>query len=135
MTAPDGSLAIPDFDPAKQDAPRAHLPKRLVCRDRDLARAARRVKALANEKRLAIVCRLAAAGEMCVHALAAAAALSSSATSQHLAILRRSKIVATRREARTIHYRLADPRVGQLLGALQVIGEGGSPSAALPDEQ
>lgn len=138
MTGPamhGGSLAISDSDRTGQDARYARSPKRLMCRNRDMARAERLIKALANEKRLAIVCRLAAAGEMCVHALAFAAGLSSSAMSQHLAVLRHSKIVATRREARTIHYRLADPRVGQLLGALQIAGEEGSPAEALSGEQ
>lgn len=129
-----GSLAISDSDRTLQDARRARSPKRLVCRNRDMARAAKLIKPLANAKRLLIVCKLAAAGEMRVHALAIAAGLSSSAMSQHLAVLRRSKIVATRREARTIHYRLVDARVGRLLGALHITS--GRPlSAALSDEQ
>lgn len=130
-SVPGEFLTISDSDRTQ----RAYSRKRLACRNRDMARAAKLMKALANEKRLAIVCRLAAAGEMCVHALATAAGLSSSAMSQHLAVLRHSQIVAARREAQTIHYRLADARVGRLLGVLLIAGGEGSSRKALSDEQ
>ena len=41
--------------------------------------------------------------------------------SQHLAKLRDDGLVATRREATTIHYRIADPRVAALLGTLKEV--------------
>lgn len=105
----------------------ARVSKPFLCADRDMARMAKLVKALANEKRLLIVCKLAAAGEMCVHALATATHLSSSAVSQHLAILRRAEIVSTRREAQKIHYRLTDSRIGQVLGVFQGAAAGDWP--------
>jgi DNA-binding transcriptional ArsR family regulator len=77
------------------------------------------LKLLANESRLLILCQLAAAGEMSVGELADAVALSQSALSQHLARLRAEDLVATRREAQTIHYRIADPRVGRVLNLLK----------------
>jgi DNA-binding transcriptional ArsR family regulator len=76
------------------------------------------LRLLANEKRLLVVCRLAIAGEMSVGALAEAVGLSQSALSQHLARLRADGLVATRREAQVLHYRIADPRVRRLLEAL-----------------
>ena len=45
--------------------------------------------------------------------------LSQSALSQHLARLREDQLVATRREAQTIWYRLADPKAARLLGTLR----------------
>lgn len=72
---------------------------------------------MANPKRLMILCRL-AEGEHAVGALAEAVGLGQSALSQHLARLREAGAVATRREGQTIHYRLADERVAQLMGAL-----------------
>ena len=76
------------------------------------------LRLLGNEKRLLILCRLAIAGEMSVGELAEAVGLSQSALSQHLAKLRADDLVATRREAQVLHYRIRDPRVGQLLEAL-----------------
>jgi ArsR family transcriptional regulator len=41
--------------------------------------------------------------------------------SQHLAVLRSAGLVATRREASTIYYRLADPRVLDAYRLIQTI--------------
>ena len=83
-------------------------------------RAAALLRLLGNEKRLMVLCQL-ADGELTVGALQARIGLSQSALSQHLALLREQDIVATRREAQTIHYRIADPRVNRLIGALHDI--------------
>lgn len=79
--------------------------------------AAEFLKALANRHRLMILCEL-HNGERSVSALEAVVPLSQSALSQHLAKLREGGFVATRREAQTIHYRLADARVARLIGVL-----------------
>lgn len=79
------------------------------------------LRLLGNEKRLLVLCRLAIAGEMSVSALAEAVGLSQSALSQHLARLRADGLVATRRDAQVLHYRISDPRVGSLLQALYEI--------------
>ena len=71
-----------------------------------VAEAARLLTALANESRLAILCEL-VDGERSVGSLVEAVGLTQSALSQHLAKLRAAGIVTTRREARTIYYRLA----------------------------
>ena len=76
------------------------------------------LRALANERRLMILCRLVECGEANVSALAEAVGLSQSALSQHLARLRQGKLVRTRREAQTIYYSLADPGVSKVLAAL-----------------
>jgi ArsR family transcriptional regulator, virulence genes transcriptional regulator len=80
--------------------------------------AARLLRLLANEKRLLVLCHLVGAGEMNVGDLAVLVGLSQSALSQHLAKLREDGLVATRREAQTIHYRLADPKAGRVLEVL-----------------
>ena len=76
------------------------------------------LRALANERRLMIVCKLVEWGEANVTTLAAAVGLSQSALSQHLAKMRDEGIVTTRRESQTIWYRIADPRIEQLFAAL-----------------
>jgi DNA-binding transcriptional ArsR family regulator len=85
------------------------------------AEAARLLKLLANENRLLILCRLVAEREMPVGEIAAAVGLSQSALSQHLAKMREEGLVATRREAQTIHYRIADPDTRRILAVLKSI--------------
>jgi DNA-binding transcriptional ArsR family regulator len=75
------------------------------------------LKALANSHRLMILCEL-KDGERSVSALENVVPLTQSALSQHLARLREGGIVATRREAQTIYYRLADTRVARLIEVL-----------------
>ena len=80
--------------------------------ERKAGEAAGLLKLLANENRLLILCRLVVAGEMSVGDLAEAVDLSQSALSQHLAKMRDDGLVATRREAQTVFYRIADPERG-----------------------
>lgn len=77
------------------------------------------LKALSNERRLMILCKLVEWGEANVSTLANAVGLSSSALSQHLAVMREEGIVTTRRDAQTIWYRIADTSIETLLGHLQ----------------
>lgn len=81
--------------------------------------AASMLKALSNEKRLMILCKLLEHGEMSVMPLMEHVGLSQSALSQHLARMRDEKLVGTRREAQQIFYRVADPRVLQILETLK----------------
>lgn len=64
------------------------------------------LKALANERRLMILCLL-AEGDRSVGELNAQLDLSQSALSQHLAVLREDGLVTTRREGQLIFYGLA----------------------------
>lgn len=79
--------------------------------------AARLLKLLANEQRLTVLCRL-SGEEMSVTELGEYVNLSQSALSQHLAKLRADGLVATRRDAQTIYYRLSDPIAERLIGVL-----------------
>ena len=76
------------------------------------------LRALANERRLMILCQLVECGESNVSSLAEAVGLSQSALSQHLAKMREEGIVAFRRESQTLWYRIADPRIEQLFATL-----------------
>lgn len=76
------------------------------------------LRAIANDRRLLILCRLVECGESTVGQLAEDVQLSQSALSQHLARLREEGLVAFRRDAQTLWYRIADPRVEDLLGTL-----------------
>ena len=79
------------------------------------------LREIANERRLLILCRLVEAGEMRVADMAAAVGLSQSAMSQHLARLREVGLVAYRRDSQTLWYRIADPRVEDLMAQLHRI--------------
>jgi DNA-binding transcriptional ArsR family regulator len=82
--------------------------------------AAALLKALAHEARLMVLCQL-VEGEHSAGALKESSGLSQSALSQHLAKLREEGLVATRREAQKIYYRLADPNVERVLDTLAAI--------------
>lgn len=75
------------------------------------------LKAVANRRRLTILCEL-SRGERSVTALGDAVGLSQSALSQHLARLRADRVVATRRESQTIYYSLESERVRKLIDLL-----------------
>jgi ArsR family transcriptional regulator len=83
--------------------------------------AAQMLKALSNEKRLMILCKLLEHREMSVNALIEHVGLSQSALSQHLARMREEKLVDTRRDAQQIFYRVADPRVRRILSTLKTV--------------
>lgn len=82
------------------------------------AEAARLLRLLAHEKRLLLLCHLAGAGEMNVGQLVEVTGLSQSALSQHLALFREDRLVATRRASQTVWYRLADAKAARLLEVL-----------------
>lgn len=76
------------------------------------------LRALGNERRLMILCKLVEAGEMTVGTLVEAVGLSQSALSQHLAKMRDENIVTFRRDSQTLWYRISDPRIEQLMAEL-----------------
>jgi DNA-binding transcriptional ArsR family regulator len=76
------------------------------------------LRALSNQRRLMILCKLVERGEANVSSLAQAVGLSQSALSQHLGKMRQEGIVAFRRERQTLWYRIADPRIEQLFATL-----------------
>ena len=81
------------------------------------SRAAGLLKALANEQRLLILCHL-VQGPLSVGQLNERVALSQSALSQHLAVLRECGVVQTKRESQTIRYSLPAGVVTRLLEVL-----------------
>ena len=89
--------------------------------ERKASEAASLLKLLANENRLLILCQLVQSGELSVGDLADAVGLSQSALSQHLAKMREERLVATRREAQTIYYRIENVDAVRLLSTLKNI--------------
>ena len=82
--------------------------------------AASLLRAMGGKSRLLVLCNL-VHGERAVGELQRIVGLSQSALSQHLAVLRRSKLVETRRETQTIYYRLAGGAASAVLETLHGI--------------
>jgi ArsR family transcriptional regulator len=99
------------FDPATFD---------IASLETKAADAAKLLRALANERRLIVLCQL-GDRERSVGELQPLVGLSQSALSQHLAVLREEGIVATRRDGQTIWYRVADPAAVRVVATLAEI--------------
>ena len=82
--------------------------------------AAEVLKSIANPNRLMILCSL-IEDEMTVSAINEQVPLSQSALSQHLARLRAEKLVVSRKEGQTVHYRISDPRIVDLMSHLYAL--------------
>lgn len=80
-------------------------------------RATTLLKSMANEWRLLVLCHL-ATGEQSVGDLERSIGLSQSALSQHLAILRRERLVTTRRSAQSIYYSLSSGEAEAVMSTL-----------------
>ena len=88
-------------------------------------------KGLAHPLRIRILELLAAAPEVSVADLQHETELEASHLSQHLAVLRRYRLVLSERRGSHVHYRLADPRTAELLSVarallLSILAEDGS---------
>ncbi len=86
------------------------------------------LKAMSNPHRLMILSQL-TRGERCVSELERVVGLSQSALSQHLARLRRDRVVKTRRSAQTIFYSLAGEDVETVIDALYSLYQKTRPAA------
>ena len=83
----------------------------------DAERACDFLKALTNPSRLMILCQL-AEGEKSVGQLEELLRLRQPTLSQQLARLREDRLVETRRDGKTVHYRLASPEARRLIELL-----------------
>lgn len=82
------------------------------------AEVARVLAALANPRRLELLCVLIEMGEANVGTLVDRVGAAQSAVSQHLARMRAEGVVAFRREGQTLWYRIADDRIEALIAEL-----------------
>ena len=82
--------------------------------------AATMLKQLANDKRLLILCQL-VSGEKSVSELSVNIGLSQSALSQHLAKMRKAKLVQTEKRGQQVYYRLSSMEAHALLSTLYLI--------------
>ena len=113
------------------------MPKEVSMRIDELQVNARKasvlLKAMSNERRLMILCHL-ACGEKSVSELEELVDLSQSALSQHLARLRRDRLVQTRRNAQSIYYSLNGGDAAAVMMTLRTLYSGVSVRGAGHDE-
>lgn len=84
------------------------------------AHAVELLKAMANEWRLMILCQL-SEGEKTVSELQQILGLSQSALSQHLAVLRREKIIKARKHAQSVSYSLSGDDASKVMATLHEV--------------
>lgn len=92
----------------------------LLARQEDIELAARSLKAMSHPLRLKILCTL-GASEVSVQGIVDNVGTSQSNISQHLAILRDKGILASRKDANRVYYRVSDARTLRLIGMMQEI--------------
>jgi ArsR family transcriptional regulator len=86
----------------------------LIDKDEHIMQASQAMKSIAHPLRLKILCVL-ANGELSVQDIVEMVGTSQSNISQHLAILRDKGILATRKDANRVYYRIGDPRTLKLV--------------------
>ncbi len=82
--------------------------------------AAEMLKVMAHPDRLMVICQL-TQGEVGVGVLQSNSALSQSALSQHLTVLRKHNIIKARKSAQQVFYSLADDRAAVIVKSLQTV--------------
>ena len=105
--------------PSGKSLPASDIEKLAELHD-SAAHAVELLKAMANEWRLMILCQL-ADGEKTVSELQGLLGLSQSALSQHLAVLRREKIVTARKHAQSVSYSLAGDEAPKVMNTLHEV--------------
>lgn len=92
----------------------------LFADDGDIERASRSLKAMSHPLRLKILCTL-GEQEISVQEIVDSVGTSQSNISQHLAILRDKGILASRKDANRVYYRVSDARTLQLIGMMREV--------------
>jgi len=92
----------------------------LFASDADIERASRSLKAMSHPLRLKILCTL-GEQEVSVQDIVDQVGTSQSNISQHLAILRDKGILAARKDANRVYYRVSDGRTLRLIGMMREV--------------
>ncbi|CAA0106796.1 Uncharacterised protein [Starkeya nomas] len=95
-------------------------------------KAVEKLRSYTQAQRLMVLSHL-QAGEMTVSEIDAATGIGQPALSQQLGELRRAGLVATRRAAKQVYYRLADAGVAQCVRSIEAQFGKGAPALPAPD--
>ena len=91
----------------------------LITNEEDILLASRSLKAMAHPLRLKILCILGGSSEVSVQDIVEQVGTSQSNISQHLSILRDKGILASRKDANKVYYRIGDQKILQLISSLR----------------
>jgi len=105
--------------PEDMSATAEKLNEILITNEEDIHLASRSLKAMAHPLRLKILCVLGSSSEVSVQEIVEQVGTSQSNISQHLSILRDKGILASRKDANKVYYRISDPKILQLIGSLR----------------
>lgn len=111
-----GSPKVPVLDSPQSLEPDIDL----MADDEDIERASRSLKAMSHPLRLKILCTL-GDEEVSVQEIVEHVGTSQSNISQHLAILRDKGILASRKDANRVYYRVSDSRTLKLIGMMREV--------------
>ena len=92
----------------------------VLVKEEDIDRASRSLKAISHPLRLKILCVL-GDKEVSVQDIVDNVGTSQSNISQHLAILRDKGILASRKDANRVYYRVGDSRILRLISMMQEV--------------
>ena len=96
------------------------MASRLIDKEEEIQQAAEAMKAIAHPLRLKILCVL-GDQEVSVQDIVDEVGTSQSNISQHLAILRDKNVLATRKDANRVYYRISDLRTIKLVGLMREV--------------
>jgi ArsR family transcriptional regulator len=91
---------------------------KLIDKENDFVITAASIKAISHPLRLRILCAL-AKSELSVQDIVAQVGSTQSNISQHLAILRNKNLLATRKDANRVFYRISDKRTLKLVSMVR----------------
>jgi DNA-binding transcriptional ArsR family regulator len=91
----------------------------VIANEADIHHASRALKAMAHPLRLKILCILGGSGEVSVQDIVDMVGTSQSNISQHLSILRDKGILACRKDANKVYYRIAEDNILHLMMAMR----------------
>ena len=109
-----------DFQATSLDANMNLAAESLMNEDGDIERASRSLKAMSHPLRLKILCTL-NDKEVSVQEIVEQVGTSQSNISQHLAILRDKGILASRKDANRVFYRVGDSRTLRLISMMREV--------------
>ncbi len=102
-----------------RNALREHVAE-MVGRTRDIEEASDALKAMAHPLRLKILCLL-GDEELMVQDIVEAVGTSQSNISQHLAVMRERGLLASRKDANKVFYRIGDPRIMRMIAMMREV--------------
>ena len=94
--------------------------RKLIDKDEDIEQIARAIKTIAHPLRLKIMCVL-GDKEVSVLEIVGDVGTTQSNISSHLSLMRDKGVLATRKDANRVYYRIGDPRTIKLVGMMREV--------------